>query len=68
MVIEIEDKDLEKSVISNFAGFVDMQSSDEVYTYDAEFFVIFKELQKTTGRLGGDIFYHLLNKIFDRPE
>ena len=45
-----------------------MLSSDEVYNYDFGYFEIYKELQNNNGKMGEEIFYHFLNKIFDRPE
>jgi hypothetical protein len=42
--------------------------TEEGNTWIAGHFEIFKDLQNTTGRMGGEIFYHFLNKIFDRQE
>lgn len=57
-------------MMQNFQGFVQAQESEEEEskTIGPEHFTIYKDFQTTNGRMGGDVFYHFLNHIFDRSE
>lgn len=56
--------------MQNFTSFCQSLKGDdeEQKTAGPEHFQIFKDIQTVNGRKGGEVFYHFLNKIFDKSE
>ena len=61
---------MERLLNNNFASYVAQvkKSADEEEktAINAEIFKVLSDLQKVNKRTGADVFYHFLNKIFDR--
>ena len=64
----ITSDEVEKQLMQNFQAFSQSLTSEEEEskTIGPEFFQVYKDLQNA--KRGGEVFYHFLNKVFDRSE
>lgn len=59
---------MEKKTGENFTAYVNELQEKPDTTISSDFFQVFADLQHNNGKVGSEIFYSFLNKVFDKSQ
>ena len=66
LVAEITNAEMEKKIGENFTAYVNELSEKPDTKVSPAFFQVFSDLQQNNDKVGSEIFYSFLNKVFDK--